>query len=131
MINHHMRVRLIAVVALGILLLAASSPAPALNLGTLAGDAGPQLAKMVADKLGLKVPGAEILGLLNKDNPVSGLVSDPSKLLDLGVSNVSKGDVFNLVNKGEGILGITPKAGGDGITQKISSVFGPLSSMFK
>jgi hypothetical protein len=114
-----------------LLVLGAAQTSWALNLGGLTSDAGPQLAQMVADKLGVKVPAADIMNLVNQGSSVSGKVTDPAKLTSLGLPKVSEGDVVNLANKGKDKLAITPQGGGEGITQNISQVFGPLSSMFK
>ena len=122
---------LMAAFFMALIMLTASQPAEALNLGSLTKDVGPQLAQVVADKLGIKIPADKIMGILDQGKSVSGMVSDPSKLLDLGMSKVNKGDMFNLLNKGNDKLSVTPEKGGDGITQNISQLFGPLSSMFK
>ncbi|BEQ13532.1 hypothetical protein [Desulfoferula mesophila] len=114
-----------------LLVLGAAQTSWALNLGGLPSEAVPQLAQMVADKLGVKVPAADIMNLLNQGSSVSGKVTDPSKLSNLGLSNVSQGDVVNLANQGNDKLAITPQSGGKGITQNISQVFGPMASMFK
>lgn len=120
-----------AALLMGMLLLAAAQPAEALNIGGLTKDVGPQLAQMIADNLGIKVPVDQAMSLLDKGKAVSGSVSDPSKLLNLGVPKAQKGDMFKLLNQGDKKLSITPESGGDGITQDISKIFGPMASMFK
>ncbi len=123
--------RLMAAVLAALLILLTAQPGQALNLGGLTKAIGPQLAQVVSDKLGIKVPVDQIMGLLDQGKAVSGEVVDPSKLLDLGISKAGKGDVFKLLNLGSDKLSIAPDGGGKGITQSISQLFGPLASAFK
>ena len=123
--------RFLAAMLMAMFLLTWAVPGYALNLGGLTQSMGPQLAQMVADKLGIKVPVDQIMGLLDQGKAVSGEVVDPAKLTDLGIAKADKGDLFKLINQGSDKLSIIPDAGGDGITQKISQLFGPLASAFK
>ena len=135
MIKARLRVGLLLLAALALMGGIAVGQAQAVDLGNLAGAGGgdmqSQLVSLIADKLGVKLGGADVAKLFEVGKQVSGSVIDPSKLADLGLAGLTKGANVDLMNLGKNLLQVSNPL--DGAMTKVNTqdVFGGLGKMFQ
>ena len=126
---------------LGMVLLAALTfsmavqPAPAHAVGSAltqaVGEKLPEIAKLVAEKLGVKIP-ESAAGLLSQvGKSVTGSVVDPSKLAAYGLKDLKQGANVSLENQGKNLMKVKDEASGQATDIKMTDLFGAAANFLK
>ena len=122
---------LVAVLALFATMQATPARAVGGALTQALGGQLPQVAKMVAEKLGVEIP-ESAAGLLSQvGKSVAGSVTDPSKLAEYGLKGLNKGDKVSLANQGKDLLQVKDEASGKTTDVKMSDLFGAAAKFLK
>ena len=117
----------------------AMQPAPA---GAVSGAVGsaltqavggqlPEIAKIVAEKLGVTIPESAAGLLTQVGKSVTGEVADASKLAQYGLRDLKQGAKVSLENQGDGKLQVKDQASGKATDIKMSDLFGAAAKLLK